>query len=321
MGSANSILTMEISYLTYQQINKNKWDACISNADNGLIYAYAYYLDTMAKNWDALVLGDYETVMPLTWNKKYSIHYLYQPPFTACLGIFGNTVTAQTVNNFLKAIPKKFKYWDIYLNPANVFTVPDFDLYQRMNFILDLNDNYSSLYNAYRDNIKRNIKKSEQFGLSIHTNVAIAEVLQLAKEQAGKFADDDFNRFQKLFELLYSPLAGSQHGGQKATTYGVYLPLAGGEKKLMASAVFFFSHGRAYYIMVGNHPNGKTLGASHALINAFIKDHAGQNMLLDFEGSDIPSLAFFYSSFGATEEKYSAVKVNRLPGVARWLKR
>jgi hypothetical protein len=303
---------VEISYLTYQQINKIKWDTCINNAGNGLIYAYSFYLDAMAKNWDALVLNDYEAVMPLTWNKKYSIHYLYQPPFTACLGIFGKPVTAETVNTFLKAVPEKFKYWDIYFNPGNLFKLAEFNLYQRMNYVLDLNDSYESLYKAYRDNIKRNIKKSEQFGLSIHKNIALAEVVQLAKEQAGKFSslgEDDFIRFENLFHSL--------HKNKQATTYAVYTK----EKQLMASAVFFFSHNRAYYIMVGNRPNGKTLGASHALINAFIKDHAGQNIVLDFEGSDIPSLAFFYSSFGATEERYSAVKLNRLPAVVKWLKK
>ena len=310
-------MIVEIHYLTYQQIIKTKWDACIDKADNGLIYAYSFYLDAMAKNWDALVLSagssgnDYEAVMPLTWNKKYSIHYLYQPPFTACLGVFGNSLTAETVNEFLKAIPSKFKYWDIYFNPGNLFKLNNFDLYQRMNYVLSLNSNYEKLYTAYRENIQRNIKKSEQFQLSINKNIAIADVIRLAKEQANNFssiADDDFSRFEKLFQFLYKK--------QQATTYAVYTK----QNELMASAVFFFSHNRAYYIMVGNHPNGKTLGASHALINAFIKDHAGQNIILDFEGSDIPSLAFFYSSFGAVEEKYSAIKLNVLPGVIKWLK-
>jgi hypothetical protein len=303
---------VEIRYLTYQQINKTKWDACISSADNGLIYPCSVYLDAMAKNWDALILNDYEAVMPLTWNKKYSIHYLYQPPFTACLGVFGKSLTGETVTVFLKNIPAKFKYWDIYFNPGNVFKLNDFDLYQRMNFVLNLNEPYETLYKTYRDNIKRNIKKSEQFGLSIRKNVPVDAVIRLAKEQAGKFtsfADDDFIRFEKLYHLLYKK--------QQVTTYAVYTK----QNELMASAVFFFSHNRAYYIMVGNHPNGKTLGASHALINAFIKDNAGQNIVLDFEGSDIASLAFFYSSFGAVEEKYSAVKLNRLPAVVRWLKK
>ena len=318
MGAANSILMMEISYCTYQQIDKKKWDACISNADNGLIYASSFYLDAMAKNWDALILSagyggnDYEAVMPLTWNKKYGIYYLYQPPFTACLGVFGKSLTAETVNTFLNAIPSKFKYWDIYFNPGNLFKLNNFDLYQRMNYVLNLNKTYEDIYKAYRDNIKRNIKKSEQFGLCIQKNIAIADVIKLAKEQAATFSfvgEDDFLRFEKLYHLLYKK--------QQATTYAVY----SNQNELIASAVFFFSHNRAYYIMVGNHPNGKTLGASHALINAFIKDNAGENIVLDFEGSDIPSLAFFYSSFGAVEEKYSAIRFNRLPVYLKWMKK
>ncbi|MBL0181927.1 MAG: GNAT family N-acetyltransferase [Chitinophagaceae bacterium] len=301
-----------IKYLTYGQIDKTKWDACINNATNGLVYGYSIYLDSMAKNWDALVLNDYEAVMPLTWNKKYSIRYLYQPPFTACLGIFGNMLTAEMINDFLKAIPPKFKYWDIYLNPGNFFSLADFTLYERMNYVLPLNAPYESLQDNYRDNIKRNIKKAEKLNLVINKNIAVAEVILLVREQArdfAAFAAKDFEHFKILYQLLYKK--------EKATTYGVYTK----EGQLMAAAVFFFSHNRAYYIMVGNHPNGKTLGASHTLIDAFIKDHSGQNLLLDFEGSDIHSLAHFYSSFGAREEKYSAIKLNRLPAPFKWFKK
>ncbi len=63
-----------------------------------------------------------------------------------------------------------------------------------------------------------------------------------------------------------------------AITYGV----VSAQNEVLSSCVFFFSHNRAYYILVGNHPNGKKTGASHALIDAFIKDHAGKGMLLDF---------------------------------------
>lgn len=71
---------------------------------------------------------------------------------------------------------------------------------------------------------------------------------------------------------------------------------------------------------MGNHPNGKTAGASHFLIDSFIIDHAGQNLLLDFEGSDIHNLAFFYSSFGARLETYPFVKLNHLPFWMQWAK-
>ena len=303
---------MAIHYLTYREIDKSKWDNCIDHAANGSIYACSFYLDAMAKHWDALVLNDYEAVMPLTWNKKYGIYYLYQPPFTACLGIFGDQLSAGTVNEFLKAIPAKFSYWDIYLNPGNLFQLTGLHLYERMNYVLQLNEPYEKLHDHYRDNIKRNIKKAEKLDLTINKNIALAEVILLVREQLKKFTDiaaKDFENFKGLYQILYKK--------EKATTYGVYSK----EGQLLAAAVFFFYRQRAYYIMVGNHPNGKTLGASHALINAFIKDHAGQSLLLDFEGSDIPSLAHFYSSFGAKEEKYAAVRLNRLPFWLKWVKK
>jgi hypothetical protein len=299
-----------IRYILYRDIDKVKWDTCIDTASNGLIYGYSFYLDTMAKHWDALVLNDYDAVMPLTWNKKYGISYLYQPPFSASLGIFGNHISASTVNEFLKSVPVKFRYWDIYLNHGNYFQLTDFNLYQRMNFILPLNSSYENIYAGYRKNIQRNIKKCEQLHCIIKKDVAIDDIISLSNEQSkafSKLGNDEFERVKKIYTLLFHT--------KKAHTYGIY-----NKDILLASAAFFFSHGRAYYILVGNHPDGKTIGASHALIDAFIKDHAGQNLMLDFEGSDISSLAFFYSSFGATEEKYTGIRLNRLPALIKWLK-
>ncbi|UEG48816.1 hypothetical protein LK994_09220 [Ferruginibacter lapsinanis] len=303
---------MPIQYIVQDDIDKQKWDNCISTVENGNIYAYAHYLDAMSKHWDALVLNDYEAVMPLPWNKKYTIHYLYQPFFCAALGVFGNNLSAALVNDFLHAIPKKFKFWDIYLNHGNYFSLPDFNLYQRKNLVLPLHNTYENIFAAFRDNIKRNIRKSESVRCEVQKNIHIDEVIALAKMQAKNFSpvtNDAFDRFKKLYTYLAAQ--------GKAITYGAYL----GNHELVASCAFFFSHNRAYYILVGNHPNGKTIGASHAVINAFIKDNAGKNILLDFEGSDIEKVAFFYSGFGAAEEKYAGLKLNRLPFWAKWLKK
>jgi hypothetical protein len=303
---------MSIRYIPSAQIDKVKWDACIQTANNGLIYGYSIYLDTMAANWDALVMDDYLAVMPLPWKKKYGISYLYQPFFTAVLGVFGNTITAQLVEDFLDAIPKKFKYWDIYLNHGNYYQLTGYQLYERMNYVLNLEAPYETLFEGFRENIRRNIKKSAQLKCVAKKGIDIGEVLVLAKAQSAGYANisnDDYDRFGRLYHGL--------HALQQATTYGIYAP--GGE--LVASCVLFFSHKRLYYILVGNHPNGKTIGASHALINEFIRDYAGSDLTLDFEGSDIRNLAFFYSSFGAVPEKYVGLKLNRLPSYIRWLKK
>jgi len=298
-------------YLRYDQIDKIKWDACMDGAANGLIYGYSSYLDAMATHWDGMVLNDYEAVMPLTWNRKYGIHYLFQPPFTACLGVFGKAVTADLLKQFLDHIPASFKYWDISLNQGNLFSIPGYDLYERMNYVLSLKESYDVIAGRYRDNLKRNIRRSEQNGNKTSANIGLSAAIALAKEQLQHLPGikpGDFSRFEKLCHIY-------QEKG-KCKLYGV----VNSKGALMSAAIFLFSNGRACYILPGNHPDGKTSGSSHALIDAFIKDHAGHNLLLDFEGSDISSLAFFYSSFGAVEEKYAALRVNRLPGLVRWLK-
>ncbi len=304
--------TGNIQYLTRQQIDTTKWDDCIDKAGNGLIYAYSYYLDQMAANWAGLVLNDYKTVMPLTWKKKFSIYYLYPPFLTAQLGIFGNDINSELLESFLNAIPKKFKYWDIYLNHGNIFGLNNYKFYQRNNYFLDLNKPYEELLKAYRENIQRNIKKAAQLGCKAQKGFDVEKVIGLALQQMKNYtkeSNENVERFRKLYNYL--------HQQQKAITYGIFSP----QNELLSSCVFFFSHNRAYYILVGNHPDGRTIGASHALIDSFIKDHAGQNMLLDFEGSDIRSLALFYSSFGAMEEKYAGIRLNRLPWWLKWIKK
>lgn len=298
-----------ITYLQRNAVDDQKWNACISLAKNGLLYAYTDYLDAMASNWDALVWEDYQAVMPLPWRKKWGLHYLYQPFLTAQLGVFGQNLSAELFKEFLLAVPKRFRYWDFSLNHANRFAANGFPLVERSNFVLSLNKPYADLYKAYRENIRRNVKKSTAYGCTVKTDVSISNVIELAKAQAPAAPAEDFQRFETLYQKF------AQQG--KAKTYGMLS--ANGD--LLASAAFFFSHNRAYYLLVGNHPNGRTLGASHALIDAFIKDYAGQNLLLDFEGSDIRNLQFFYSSFGAVEEKYAALLLNRLPWWAKAFKR
>ncbi|MDQ3279425.1 MAG: GNAT family N-acetyltransferase [Bacteroidota bacterium] len=299
---------LPIRYLRRKEIDNEAWNNCIREAANGLIYSYSYYLDAMADNWDGLVWGDYESVMPLPWRKKWGVSYLYQPFFSAQLGVFGNTLSTAVVEGFLKAIPEKFHFWEISLNYKNLYTLPSFSLHQRMNYVLPLHQPYETLFKTYRENIRRNIKKCGQYGGKVITEVAVEDIIKLVKFQATNISYSGFEAFTKLFHQL------AQDG--KTKTYGI----VSAKGDLLASAVFFFSHKRAYYILVGNHPNGRTLGASHALIDAFIRDHAGQDLLLDFEGSDIRNLAFFYSSFGAQEECYAAIRLNRLPWWLRWMK-
>ena len=299
-----------IRYVPRHAIDDVKWNACIDNASNGLIYAYTFYLDNMCPNWGGLVLDDYAAVMPLPWRKKWGIAYLYQPFAIAQSGLFGNNLSADLLYEVLKNIPATFRYWDMNLNFGNLFDVPPFVVQKRNNFILPLNKPYETVQQQYRQHIKRNIKKAVAKNCVVQKNIEVDHVIALAKKHEASWGtEQDFEHFKKLYLWLFEK-------GQ-AVTYAV-VETSGA---ILASAVFFYSNNRAYYILPGNAFTGRSAGASHFLIDHFIKDHAGQNRILDFEGSDVPNLQFFYTSFGAVNEPYAAIRHNRLPWYLKWLKR
>jgi Acetyltransferase (GNAT) domain len=306
-----------IQYLSNRQIDKHKWDQCIANASNGLIYGYSFYLDHMARNWDAIVLSKdplpgntYDAVLPLPWNSKYGIRYIYQPFLTAQLGIFGTHISNELTTSMILSIPTSFRLIEMPLNSANHPSLPAKACVNRSNYVLDLERPYVDLEKIYNDNTRRNLRKAAQSGCIVAKNIAVDEVIRLAVSQMKKYdkqANENVERFRDLFQQLQAK--------NMTVTYGIEL-----NGKLVSSAIFFYSHHRAYYILVGNHPDGRGVGASHALIDSFVKDHAGKKMILDFEGSDIPTLASFYSGFGAVLETYPALKINRLPLLVRWMK-
>ena len=299
---------INLQYLRRNEIDIIKWDRCIDEAANGEIYAYSWYLDVMASSWDALILGDYAAVMPLPGRSKYGIKYVYQPAFTAALGVFGKNISSNLIMDFINAVSEKFRLVEVSMNEGNLLDekVPSVVLCN--NFVLDLSPQYSELFNNYRNNIRRNVQKAQQYGCYFKVGIPIGEVIQLSESHMRNVTNvkaGDYVRLRKLYNFLLER--------KQAMSYGIYTSA----HQLVASCIFFFSHNKAYYIVVGNHPNGKTLGASHLLIDRFIHEHAGKNLILDFEGSDIPGLAFFYSSFNAVRKTYPALRINRLP---LWIK-
>ena len=301
----------EIRFVHHHEIDKDKWDRCISSASNERIYAYAVYLDTMSEHWDALVMNDYECVMPLPWKKKFGISYLYQPFQCAQLGIFGSHIPPAYIIRFLEKIPARFRYTDIYLNTGNLTGTQPKGYYTRKNYTLSLHCPYQDLSSSYRENTRRNIQKAASHSFSFTRDFDAEKLIETAVQQMrtyGPIHESDIRKFRNLYASL-------RKTGQ-AMTFGI----TDTENRLLSGCIFFFSGNRAYYILAASSEEGKQKGTSHALVNEFIKEQAGNDIILDFEGSDVDSLAFFYSGFGASEENYACYRNNRLPWFIRWMK-
>jgi hypothetical protein len=299
-----------IIHCPQHQIDKEKWDNCIGKSSNGLIYSLSYYLDNTAVTWDALILNDYDAVMPLPVRKKWRYHYIFEPAMTPILGVFGNGITSALVDAFLQTIPDKYKLWDYSLNHFNPIIPGKYPTYSRSNFVLPLNQDYNIIKNNFHDNITRNNKKAWKMGCTVTKQLPFNQLVNICKKTFPAFTNVEADLFEKLTAIFVHP-------GHQSAVYGV----ENADGELLSAAAFLFYKQRVFYWLVGNEPDSRKYGASSLLLDAFIRDHQQQPLLLDFEGSDSRGVADFYKKFGASPEPFTTIYYNKLPVPFRWFKR
>jgi len=296
------------------EIDRERWDECIRKSFNGIIYAYSWYLDIVCPSWEALIEGDYKIVMPLSTGKKMGLRYLYPPYFVQQLGVFSvDKLTAEAVIDFLKAIPKEFKYAEINLNTFNNVSGTEFNFISNLTHELDLIGSYEASRMAYTDNTKRNVKKSEQNNLDFVENPSREAIITLFRKGRGA---DVKNLKEQEYDVLRRLLQALDARG-RLHTRGVLD--ANGE--LIAGAFFVDSNSKVIFLFSGLSELGKTMGAMFFLIDRFIAANSNKNLVLDFEGSNDPKLSRFYKGFGAKECVYLQARINKLPWFISWYKR
>ena len=302
-------MTQRIQYLRRREIDTRKWDKCIDAAENGLIYSYSWYLDHMAEHWDALVLNDYEAVMPLTWRKKYGIRYLYQPSFCQQLGITGRKASYQNeIHHFLTVAQKHFRFIEIFLNFDNAYA----GTVARNNFILPLAANYEDLYANFKNDLKSDISKARNNNDINYTALTDHRmIIGLYKARYGKrFAqvgNEDYRRLENLCSHLQQNEGLVMRGS------------FAGEKPL-ALSLLLNRNNRLYLLISVTPPEGRQLYANHLHMSETIKEFSNRHLILDLEGSDLPGIAHFYKSFGCINQPYYYLRCNDLPFAIKWLK-
>jgi hypothetical protein len=238
------------------------------------------------------------------------IRYLCQPAFSQQLGLFyANDEHVELLPEFLKKIVLEYKLVEIFLNYSNRF-----DQYtsEAMNFILPLHENYETIRDSYKNDLIKNLKRTEKFNLQYAVEndaVRAIEAYQSFYQNRMGARPEDYSSFLACIEKMM--VEGN------AFVRSVSLP----NGELLATGVFTMDKKRIYNLASTTLPNGRTLEANHFLFDALIHEFSGTGLTLDFEGSDLPGIARFYQKFGSIPQPYFFWKVNRLPAILRWWKR
>ncbi len=267
----------------------------INSSYNALPYALTWYLDAVAEHWDALVLNDYEAVMPLVWFRKLGIKCLYQPYYCQQLGVFSLApVSAVVYGSFLNIAKARFAYTNINLNSAASVIANDFVLRRKKNLLLSLNQPVTIISKQYSSNHRRSITKAGKAGLVFSTHHNLKSFQQFYLGNVNRVKENFKPKHEKIFKKLSSVLLANRLGEMYSVTDS--------SGNLMAAALFVIYRNRLTGIINTSSAEGKKNCASHFLFDHVIQKYAGQNRVLDFEGSSIASIARFYEGFGATEE-------------------
>ncbi len=300
-----------IRYLKHGQIDRRRWDHCVAESVNGNVYAWSWYLDCVCDQWDALVQEDYESVFPLPWRKKFTIPYVCQPPFTQQLGLFSRGQTGRELTDaFLDALPAHFRLTEIQLNAYNKPSHPSYTIRMRPNLVMDLIAPYETICLGYSQNLKRNLRKAAGSVRIITEDVKPGMLITLFRENRGRdlqtLKEKDYERLEMIIT----------EGGRRGCIH--MLGSESGSGGLNAGVIFAESHGRLVLLFSAGGPEARQQAAMPALIDHMIRKHAGNDLILDFEGSEDPGLAQFYGSFGAVVSPYPFIRRNSLGPVTRF---
>jgi len=282
-----------IEYVKRVALDVSKYDNCIENSMQSRIYAFSWYLDCVADNWDVLVLDDYKAVMPLPWKRKHGIKYVTQPYFCQQLGVFSlDEIDENLTTQFIKTIPKKFLKIYLQFN-SDTFLENSFD--KRKNYILSLNDSYENLFKSFNKGRKHAVKNAEKHNLIIKT-VSVDALIELQKENYNYSLNTE--QIQRLKNLSQEIIKRNS-----AFILGVF------DNDIFLGGGFFIkTKYRITYLFSSFNDTGKLKQAASFLISETIKKYEKTTTLLDFEGGSIKSIGSFFKSFGAQKEYYFLFK-------------
>ena len=289
-------------FIKHSQIDFAKYDQCVDNAPNSLVYACSWFLDIMAGEWDAYIWGDYEYVMPVPSRRKWGIRYVYQPVFAQQLGIYP-TPPPEIQKAFFRRLKRKFRY--IHYQLPVIFkedVMHGFRIKQLHTRILSLEPGYPAIVKNYDDYILQNLKKARLNGIRVFRQADAEDFFEL-KDESRKIPVPE-KSWKNLRKLM------------KETIYdgnGWLYVAKGLTDEIITAAFFLVWKTRAYYMTVVSSEEGRDKRAGFAILDQFLRDFSGQPVLFDFEGSSVTGVDKFFECFGAEKEYYNMISRNRLP--------
>jgi len=300
----------EIKSINNSLINRQLWDDCINNANNGLIYGVSSYLDQVCPNWCGLIMDDYQAVMPVFPAKKWGINYYFNPVYIQQCGVFSKqNHEFYFTDKFFSSINREIKYIDLQINHRNL-PPKGIKLWKekRVNQILSLASSYDNLYSHFTESHKKNLRRSLKNAPSFNDTLEMPDFFSFKEKHKGNY-HEDLSILKRLaihndgkYEVKYFAVKDMNHN-------------------IVAVAMFVLWKNRLTWLSSAVSKMGKEQKAMFFLVSQLISKYANTETILDFAGSSMSGIWYFNNGFGAKDEIYYHIIINRLPRLIQFLKK
>jgi Acetyltransferase (GNAT) domain len=296
----------EARFLERKDIDTLRWHTCLLTASAPTIYCRWEVLDRLAPGWSAVVLGNYEQVMPVTTKSKYGVRYWYMPAFMAHTGVVGGGRPEDYLDKMLQAVPRNIRYWDIDLKEEQAPAEVGGHLLERTNMFLPLK---AAAEKGFHRLATRMLNKASEAGCLIKSATSVVAAIDFYRRQYAhlNLSNNDYDCLRQVFEWA------GDHGMMR-----VYHAVV--NDNLVGVYGLLCDDHWVYSVFGGTSRQGKEIGAFYLLTSTALKEFENSNTVFRFEGSDKKGIADFNAQFGASRIAYQHLRVNRLPWPLRLLK-
>lgn len=299
-----------IKLLKNNEINFVRWDNCINNAINGNVFAYSWYLNILCDDWEALVLGDYEYVMPLLRKSRFKKNIYFISKLGVKLGVFSSKLlTENIVKQFIESIPHEDSFITISLNSFNKLSYPN--IKNIKTYKLDLIQSYKKIAEKYSNQFQRDLQEAKKKNISIVNGLLPNDLINFSVFKKVKSKPKlNLSEIQKLRMVIAYCMRYSL-----GDTYCAYTS----DNNLCATAFFIKSKKKSYLLYAAANSRGINSNAFHILIDKYIEVHSEKDLTLSIDNIISKNNIDFFSGVGAHEYKYQQYCSNKLSWIFKMI--
>ena len=293
-----------IKHLKNTDINFIRWDNCINNAINGSVFAYSWYLNILCEDWEALVLGNYEYVMPLFHKTKFNKDIYFTSKLGIRLGVFSNKlIKEEIVLKFVDAIPKKNSLVDISLNVFNQINNKHVKILST--YGMDLIKSHNRIAEKYTNQFQKDLETARKNRVSVVKGLLPNDLINFSQSKNVRSKPKLNQKEIQQLRLIIANCLRYNLG----ETYCAY----GDHNNLQAAAFFVKSKKKLHLLFAAISQQGIKTRAFHLLIDKYIEAYSEKDLTLNIENIISDNDKDFFTGVGAKEYKFQQYYLNNLP--------